>query len=157
MAWRKNDPSLGNDPAYLEPRITDLENNKLNVSEIGLTVATLDIDGKVPLAQLPPIDSGGVKSVNNKLPDSSGNVVIPTFSGDYADLSNKPVIPSTSTAVGLGNVDNVKQMPIAGGMFTGIATAHPNTSYTVAQLRNVVFSTSDPVGGSNGDIWIKYV
>jgi hypothetical protein len=58
--------------------------------------------------------------------------------------------------VGLGNVDNVKQMPIAGGTFTGIATAQSNTSYTTAQVRNIILSTSDPSGGNNGDIWIKY-
>lgn len=58
--------------------------------------------------------------------------------------------------VGLGNVTNDKQMPEAGGTFTGISKAQNNTSYTTAQLRNVILSTSDPSGGSNGDIWIKY-
>jgi len=63
---------------------------------------------------------------------------------------------TTKADVGLGNVDNVKQMPIAGGTFTGVAVAQTNTSYTTRQLRNVILSTSDPSGGSNGDIWIKY-
>lgn len=58
--------------------------------------------------------------------------------------------------VGLGNVDNVKQMPIAGGTFTGIAKAQNNTSYTTKQIRNITLSTANPSGGSNGDIWIKY-
>ena len=58
--------------------------------------------------------------------------------------------------IGLGNVDNAKQMPIAGGTFTGAAIAQTNTNYTTRQLRNVVMSTGDPSGGSNGDIWIKY-
>lgn len=89
MGWNINDPSLGNDPAYLMPRIVALERDKLNISEKGVTVATL-IDGKVPLAQLPPIDSGGVKSVNSKLPDVNGDVSIPVFSGSYPDLTNKP-------------------------------------------------------------------
>jgi len=62
----------------------------------------------------------------------------------------------TAAQVGLGNVDNVKQMPIAGGTFTGVAVAQTNTSYTTRQLRNVILSTEDPSGGSNGDIWIKY-
>ena len=63
---------------------------------------------------------------------------------------------TTKADVGLGNVDNVKQMPIAGGTFTGVAVAQTNTSYTTRQLRNVILSTEDPSGGSNGDIWIKY-
>jgi hypothetical protein len=58
--------------------------------------------------------------------------------------------------IGLGNVDNAKQMPIVGGTFTGAVTAQSNTAYTTRQIRNIVLSTSDPSGGSNGDIWIKY-
>lgn len=61
-------------------------------------------------------------------------------------------------SMGLDLVDNVKQMPISGGTFTGVAKAQSNTSYTTAQMRNVILSTSDAVLGSiqNGDIWIKY-
>lgn len=81
----------------------------------------------------------------------------------WTDITDKPTtFPPSShshpkSEVGLASVDNVKQMPIAGGTFTGIATGQANTSYTVAQLRNVILSTGDPVGGNNGDIWIKYV
>ncbi len=39
---------------------------------------------------------------------------------------------------------------------TSILTAQNNTSYTTKQVRNITLSTSDPSGGSNGDIWIKY-
>lgn len=35
-------------------------------------------------------------------------------------------------------------------------TAQANTSYTTAQTRNITLSTSDPSGGGNGDVWIKY-
>jgi len=63
---------------------------------------------------------------------------------------------TTKAQIELGNVDNVKQMPISGGTFTGIAKAQSNTSYTTRQLRNVIMSTANPSGGSNGDIWIKY-
>lgn len=142
MAWRKNDPSLGNDPTYLEPRITELDDGKIDKSEKGVTVATLGIDGKVPLEQLPGIETDGVKSVNSISPDENGDVAI--------------TIPTTPAEIGLANVNNVKQMPIAGGTFTGIAIGQANTSYTVAQLRNVILSTGEPVGGNNGDIWIKY-
>lgn len=100
---------------------------------------------------------GSVSSVNQVLPDDAGNVELPLFSGRYEDLTNKPTIPSTKNDIGLGNVDNVKQMPITGGNFTGISKAHSNTSYTVAQVRNVTLSTSDPTGGNDGDVWIKYV
>lgn len=63
----------------------------------------------------------------------------------------------TKTQIGLGNVDNVKQMPIAGGTFTGPAYAQANTAYTTAQLRNIILSTADASGSApNGTIWIKY-
>lgn len=38
-----------------------------------------------------------------------------------------------------------------------VLTAQNNTSYTTKQVRNVIESTADASGGSNGDIWIKYV
>lgn len=58
-----------------------------------------------------------------------------------------------------GNIQELQntKMPIAGGTFTGAVTAQSNTAYTTRQIRNIVLSTSDPSGGSNGDIWIKYI
>ena len=35
--------------------------------------------------------------------------------------------------------------------------AQNNTNYTTPQVRNITLSTSDPSGGNNGDIWIKYI
>ncbi|WP_391571814.1 hypothetical protein [Cohnella sp.] len=66
------------------------------------------------------------------------------------------IVTLTKNDVGLNLVDNVKQMPIAGATFTGIATAQNNTSYTTKQIRNITISTSAPSGGSNGDVWIRY-
>ena len=52
-----------------------------------------------------------------------------------------------------------KKLNKAGDTATGILAAQANTSYTVAQLHNVILSTSDAVIGSmgNGDLWVKYV
>lgn len=47
-------------------------------------------------------------------------------------------------------------VPKSGTTMTGSLVAQANTSYTTAQMRNVILSTSDPSGGNNGDIWIKY-
>lgn len=157
MGWNIKDPSLGNDPSYLTPRIDVLEKDKIDKSEKGVTVATLGVDKKVPLDQLPEIEKGGVKSVNGDLPDENGNVIVPVFSGSYSDLTNKPVIPTTKGDIGLSNVDNIKQMPIAGGTYTGIAKAHPNTSHTVGQIVNVIFSPDNPPPtGESGTMWVKY-
>jgi len=47
-------------------------------------------------------------------------------------------------------------VPLSGGTMTGILAGFDNTSYSTKQLRNIVISDSDPSGGANGDIWIKY-
>lgn len=64
---------------------------------------------------------------------------------------------TNKTQVGLGNVTNDKQLPIAGGQLAGVVKAQDNTSYTTPQLRNITISTADPSGGKNGDLWFKYV
>lgn len=77
---------------------------------------------------------------------------------EYGHIRLKDIPTPTKESIGLGNVDNVKQMPISGGTFTGIAKAYSNTSYTVAQIRNIILSTSDADVNAmqDGDIWIKY-
>ena len=45
----------------------------------------------------------------------------------------------------------------SGDTMTGALIAQNNTDYSVAQVRNIIISTSGPSGGNNGDIWIKYV
>lgn len=49
-----------------------------------------------------------------------------------------------------------KKLALAGGTMTGALVAQNNTDYTTAQTRNITLSTSDPSGGGNGDVWIKY-
>jgi hypothetical protein len=60
---------------------------------------------------------------------------------------------STTAATALTNLGAV---PKSGGTMTGPLVAQTNTSYTTAQMRNVIISTADPSGGNNGDIWLKY-
>ena len=60
---------------------------------------------------------------------------------------------STTAATALTNLGAV---PKSGGTMTGPLVAQTNTSYTTAQMRNVIISTTDPSGGNNGDIWLKY-
>ena len=45
----------------------------------------------------------------------------------------------------------------SGDTMAGPLVAKNNTNYSVAQVRNIIISTSDPSGGNSGDIWIKYV
>ncbi len=45
---------------------------------------------------------------------------------------------------------------ITGGTLGGQVSAQSNTNYTAAQLRNIVLSTAEPSGGSDGDVWFRY-
>lgn len=62
---------------------------------------------------------------------------------------------TTKSDVGLANVDNVKQMPLSGGTFTGQTKFANDTSYGVFKGRNIASGTADPSGGSHGDIYFK--
>lgn len=88
--------------------------------------------------------SGGVVCCES-LSGSGNNIVLKAAGGTIMKDGNG--VPTGTTAESCLN----------GGMIFGAVTTLPgNTSYTTPQLRNVVLSTSDPSGGSNGDIWIKY-
>lgn len=56
------------------------------------------------------------------------------------------------------DISNLKtsKMNVSGGTMTGALVAQNNTNYTTKQVRNIFISTSDPSGGTSGDIWIKY-
>lgn len=56
------------------------------------------------------------------------------------------------------DISNLKthKMNISGDTMTGALVAQNNTNYSVAQVRNIIISTSGPSGGNSGDIWIKY-
>ena len=56
---------------------------------------------------------------------------------------------------GVTNLQSSK-MNVSGGTMTGALIAQNNTNYTTKQVRNIFISTSDPSGGTSGDIWIKY-
>lgn len=77
-----------------------------------------------------------------------------------------PVEEIPCTAAGRALIDDANAaaqlttlgaLPIAGGTMTGVLAGQANTSYTTFQVRNVTESTADASGGSNGDIWIKYL
>lgn len=85
---------------------------------------------------------------------AKADVVQSNLTAHLADIANPHEVSKAD--VGLANVTNDKQLPIAGGIMTGVLTAQNNTSYTTKQIRNITLSTADPSGGANGDVWIKY-
>jgi len=58
----------------LEPEVARLGEDKLDVAEVGVTVASLGADGKVPLEQLP--DSQHHKTINDMSILGDGNIAV---------------------------------------------------------------------------------
>jgi len=72
-------------------------------------------------------------------------------SSDFAKL-----LAITGTNTGDQTLSSLGGVAVAGDTMEGVLVGQTNTSYTTRQVRNVVLSTADASGGSNGDIWFKY-
>ena len=87
---------------------------------------------------------------------------IGNLNGIIGSLSSLVTTVKTSIVNAINEIKNeltshkAEDMTKAGGVFTGIVSGAANTSYATAQFRNIILSTSDPSGGANGDIWLKY-
>ena len=88
-----------------------------------------------------------------------------TLQGHAANYFATKTEVSALSAVVDGNTDDITALQSSvngkvsksGDTMTGALVAQNNTNYSVAQVRNIIISTSDPSGGNSGDIWIKYV
>lgn len=144
MAWRKNDPSLGNDPSYLEPRISKNEKEITNLQRDSHThenKAVLDKFNEDPNGN-PTFDGqpvGAVTSVNEK----TGDVIVKEFSGDYNDLSNKP------------NLTNVARILLDGSSNFNSTTGRV-ISHSIGHLnyRVIPIPTQNP-NGYLGEVWVE--
>jgi len=121
--------------------------------------ATTGIHGAVSAATASKLiirDASGRAQV--AAPSAAGDIAIKSTVTDHSGLVDNPHTV-TKTQIGLGNVTNDVQMPIAGGTFTGQAIAlAPDTDYTTAMLRNIVLRTTVPTAGQiqNGEIAFVY-
>jgi len=95
------------------------------------------LDGAVPIVS-------GSNTGDETLATIKTKLGISTLSGSNTGDQTLPTLSSLGGA------------PLASPTFTGTVTAPTNTAYTTRQVRNVVLSTADASGGSNGDIWFKY-
>ena len=88
-----------------------------------------------------------------------------TLQGHAANYFATKTDVSALSAVVDSNTDDITALQSSvngkvsksGDTMTGALIAQNNTNYSVAQVRNIIISTSDPSGGNSGDIWIKYV
>ena len=88
-----------------------------------------------------------------------------TLQGHAANYFATKTEVSALSAVVDSNTDDITALQSSvngkvsksGDTMAGALVAQNNTDYSVAQVRNIIISTSDPSGGNSGDIWIKYV
>lgn len=85
---------------------------------------------------------------------TAANTSISTNTNNITELSTK-VSGVEGSISGIQTSVNSK-LDKSGGTMTGALVAQNNTNYTTKQVRNIIISTADPSGGSNGDIWIRY-
>lgn len=81
------------------------------------------------------------------------------ITNDISSLQSSVQTLNSDNTTNKNNITNLTNDKLnkSGGIMTGILVAQSNTSYTTAQVRNIIISPNDPSGGNNGDIWIKYV
>lgn len=84
-----------------------------------------------------------VAATNAATAQSTADNAVSAANTHIANTSNPHGV--TKSQVGLGNVTNDKQMPIAGGTFTGNAVAY-STNRTTSGLRNIEVRTSSATG-----------
>lgn len=82
---------------------------------------------------------------------SAVDVKVTTNTNNIATLS-------ASLSTTNGNITALQNDKVdkSGGTMTGALIAQNGVDYATAQVRNVIISTADPSGGSNGMLWIKY-
>lgn len=107
----------------------------------GVETAVLNCDGR-PLAE----------------PFLYADVVLMLRSGDSVRVLAPLHNSLTKEQVGLGSVDNVQQMPLAGGTFTGVVKVPAGTDYATGRVRNIFFNTTAtwPSEAQDGDILFVY-
>ena len=103
------------------------------------------VDNLTSTATNAPLSANMGKNLNDKITMTNGTVG--TLNSEVSTL--KTNVSTLNTTVG-------NKLDKSGGTMTGALVAQNNTNYTTKQVRNIFISTSDPSGGSNGDIWIKY-
>lgn len=87
----------------------------------------------------------GLSVTNTQVATNTNN--ISTLTSGLSTVNNN--ISALQTAM-------ANKLDKSGGTMTGALVAQNNTNYATAQVRNIIISTANPSGGSNGDIWIKY-
>lgn len=140
--------SINANELYLTPDDNELDTSAfLRVTDVGSAVDINPINADTLQGKSASYfaTASNVSTINNSL--NTINSDISTINGSLNTINSD--ISTINSSL------NTKS-PLASPSFTGTAKVSAGTDYTTAKLRNIILSTADPSGGSNGDIWIKY-
>ncbi|WP_129599812.1 hypothetical protein [Anaerophilus nitritogenes] len=114
-------------------------------------------DIKVINENMDKIDDEIIDLQNEVLNNSKLNTKDKTHTGAINEIHKSIIVHQADVEKQVETLNDEK-MDKVGGEFTGIVKAKSNTSYTVAQIRNVILSPNDAdvEAMKNGEIWIKY-
>lgn len=174
--------TAGGIPAYVEANGGKIDTIKVNGTAQPITnkevdiVAVTSVNGQtgdvtvtadIPDNLVKYTAVSDIQSVDGLNADTLEGHNAAYFGTAAAVEENSQIIDGISTQVGnvQESVQNLQDQFIqvvnnvvykTGGTMTGALVAQNNTNYTTAQVRNIIISTADPSGGSNGMLWIKY-
>jgi hypothetical protein len=130
------------------PSSNDTAATRNLVSPSSTSVIPLQIQGLV--GQTASLQEWKTSAATVAKVDSTGKV----FSHDGSSMAEVATISGTQTITG----KTLTSPTINGGSLNNATTITLTGSQaSTSRVRNIVLSTSDPTGGSDGDVWIKYV
>ena len=108
-----------------------------------------------PAKAISIVDDDGLEYAPNDIKSIDDKVNTLSGTSGTKEKANKEELDNYKTT----NTNELnKKLNKSGDTATGIVKAYPNTSHTVAQVRNIILSPNDAdVNAMNdGEIWIKY-
>lgn len=120
--------------------------------DVDLPDGLVKYESLAPVEATTPIDANTLQGHNASYFATSS--ALATTNSNVS--SNSSDISTLQSGLSTANTNIANKLNRSGGTMTGALVAQTNTNYTTRQVRNIIISTSDPSGGSSGDIWIKY-
>ena len=121
---------------------SDITLNASDVSALPSSTAIITYDSLLPVEATTPINADTL--------NGHGSDYFAT-STDVNNLQSN--VNSLQNNINTLSSDKLSK---SGGTMVGKLVAQNNSNYTVAQVRNIFISTTEPSGGGNGDIWLQY-
>lgn len=121
---------------------SDITLNASDVSALPSSTAIITYDSLLPVEATTPINAD---TLNGHGSD---------YFATATDVNNlQSNVNSLQNNINTLSSDKLSK---SGGTMIGELVAQNNSNYTVAQVRNIFISTTEPSGGGNGDIWLQY-